>query len=291
LQLLYRILDVCKICKNEDIDIIHAHTQRSGLVVAFSTLFMKIKFVYTPHGFRHMQKQGLSAIFHYLTEVFILFMAHRVTAITISEILEFPVFKNKFTMIKSYIDVKPHNIALHDTILKPTIVMVGSVDKRKNYELFLKISTYLKDCRFKWVGSGPELYYCLELIDSGNFSNVSFVGHKNSGEVFHALNEADIFLMTSTSEGFPLSILEAMYFKACIVSNEFKGVHEIVEHNVTGVVFNNNDATDAVKKLRSVIDDGSVRGMLTDNAKEFVDAYTDKDRFQYDVYQVYESLI
>ena len=62
-----------KICKKK-INIIHAYTQRAAfLVVICKYLFLnKINIIYTPHGFRHFQKQNMFKIIHLIFEKIIL---------------------------------------------------------------------------------------------------------------------------------------------------------------------------------------------------------------------------
>ena len=61
-----------------------------------------------------------------------------------------------------------------------------------------------------------------------------FLGFRS--DVSDILQELDVFVLASTSEGMPLSILEAMASGRPIVTTQCGGIPEVVDHGHTGLL-------------------------------------------------------
>ena len=81
-------------------------------------------------------------------------------------------------------------------------------------------------------------------------SQVRFLGSRS--DVPRLLHAADIFLLTSVSEGIPLTVIEAMAAGLPVVATRVGGVPEIVEDGKTGWLApagNDAELADAVLRL------------------------------------------
>jgi glycosyltransferase involved in cell wall biosynthesis len=58
------------------------------------------------------------------------------------------------------------------------------------------------------------------------------------------LNEMDVFLLTSRTEGLPNVLIEAQGFGVPVVTTDAGGAREVVENNSTGVVVESSDPVD-----------------------------------------------
>jgi len=105
----------------------------------------------------------------------------------------------------------------HATLLRATRILVNELPK-------VKILV---------VGDGPsragleELCQELEIAD-----HVRFVGSRS--DINRILRAVDVFVLSSSTECFPLSVLEAMACGRAVVCSDVGGVGEIVEDGVTG---------------------------------------------------------
>lgn len=111
------------------------------------------------------------------------------------------------------------------------------------------------------VGDGPEKNNladkCKEL---GIAQQVKFWGWQNDTEKFY--NQADIFLLTSDSEGWPLVIVEAAQYGLPVIMTDVGSAGELIVDNISGLVIPVDDAvalTAAIKKLTA---DQSLRQKL-----------------------------
>ena len=118
-----------------------------------------------------------------------------------------------------------------------TIVWLGRIDPLKDLETLIRAASIvhgqLPHVRFTLYGKAPrgnEWYYdrCLKLRDSlGLQHTVIFAGFAASAAA--AYNEGDFALLSSISEGFPYSVVEAMMCGRTVVGTDVGGVSEALE--------------------------------------------------------------
>src|SRR5260370_36290504 len=89
--------------------------------------------------------------------------------------------------------------------------------------------------RLVLVGDGPEQPKIKELVQQRHLEpNVRFLGLRT--DVARLLTAADIFLLSSISEGIPLTLIEAMAAGVPIVATSVGGIGEVVVGGVTGLL-------------------------------------------------------
>jgi L-malate glycosyltransferase len=76
---------------------------------------------------------------------------------------------------------------------------------------------------------------------------------ENVQVIEHYLQAADIGMITSDSESFCLSILEAMYFGCPSVATSVGGIPEVIENNVSGLLAPAGDANALARAVESLI--------------------------------------
>lgn len=119
----------------------------------------------------------------------------------------------------------------------PVVVWVGRITPMKDLLTLIRAAAVVHaaraDVRFALFGSAPEgdeAYRdeCVRLVhELGLERVVEFRGYVPSAEA--AFNEADVVVMSSISEGFPYSMVEAMLCEKPIVATAVGGVPEAIE--------------------------------------------------------------
>ena len=95
-------------------------------------------------------------------------------------------------------------------------------------------------------GDGSEKQQLIQLANTklGNKKNItySFLGHVENQKVFEHYKEINpnIFITTSSIEGLPVSILEAMSMGIPVIATDVGGIPEIVINNKTGYLLPEN---------------------------------------------------
>lgn len=135
---------------------------------------------------------------------------------------------------------------------------IGRFVKQKNHQflidIFKNVNNQRQDCRLLLIGGGkPEKEQkCKEEIvkkvkEAGLLSKVDFLGVKNNIE--ELLQAMDVFVMPSTSEGFPVSLIEAQAAGLrCIASDAID-----YKVNITGEVQYESLENDPVEWANRII--------------------------------------
>ncbi len=118
---------------------------------------------------------------------------------------------------------------------RPTVVMVARLDPLKDIETFIRtcdiVRKKIPNVLFKLYGPYvDEEYYkkCTDLCDKlGLGDNFQFAGLTDRPEV--AYNEGDVVMLTSISEAFPFTVIEAMACEKVVISSDVGGTKEVLE--------------------------------------------------------------
>lgn len=172
---------------------------------------------------------------------------------------------------------------------KTTILFVGRLIENKGIMRLFEAVTHL-DQDVNWrllvVGTGPLSDQCQVFVEENNISDrVEFRGFVES--VPAVMAEADIFCRPSDTEGFPLTLLEAMASGLCPVITPAGGVEEIIESGRNGVIVQ-RDADDIATALTRLIEEPPKRTQIATNARTtVVSEYSWESRIQpvMDVYR------
>ena len=119
------------------------------------------------------------------------------------------------------------------------IVQVARLDALKDHLTAIwtleQVQLQQPNAQLLLVGDGPERNSIeSEAASRGLSRHVHFLGTRN--DVAALLKAADVFLLSSISEGVPLTIIEAMLTHVPVVSTDVGGISEIIVHNETGLL-------------------------------------------------------
>ncbi len=135
-----------------------------------------------------------------------------------------------------------------------TLITVCRLVWWKGVDVLIRQLPLLPDTRLVIAGDG-HLRAELEALARtlGAADRVLFLGDVPHREVRNYLEQADAFVLNSTYEGLPHSVLEAMVAGVPVIATDAGGTGEVVEHNVTGLLIPIGDAealTAAIERLR-----------------------------------------
>jgi GalNAc-alpha-(1->4)-GalNAc-alpha-(1->3)-diNAcBac-PP-undecaprenol alpha-1,4-N-acetyl-D-galactosaminyltransferase len=175
---------------------------------------------------------------------------------------------------KSYnsnITVIPNPVKLltYENLKRENIILnVGRFIDTKNQKLLLQYFFDLKkyDWRLVFCGEGPKLEEVKDLAKQlGLEDYVSFEGNIREINAFY--QKARIFAFTSTSEGFPNVLIEAMSAGlACISFDCETGPSDIIQNDVDGYLISNFDHHNYKLKLKELMENEYARNIISENA-------------------------
>lgn len=148
------------------------------------------------------------------------------------------------------------------------IISVGRLHHHKGFDMLIKSFSRLNkpDVHLTIVGEGPERGGLESLIAKLNLKDkVTLAGQHNNP--FAILKQADIFVLSSRLEGWPLVLMEAMSVGLAVVAfNCPNGPDEIIEPNKNGLLVDANDVEGLSCALRDLIENSVQRELLGKSA-------------------------
>jgi glycosyltransferase involved in cell wall biosynthesis len=282
---------ISNIIKENHIDVINAH-HYLPFFYSFpgSRILHRRKLIYTEHSV--FEVETILSSKH--KKILSLMMPHTNSVIGISrEIGEtfknaYPKYSDKIRVIINGVDVDRFNTPVERDRLRSdwgispghfVIVTVANFRRVKNHVCLIKalkqLSTTYPQVRVLLVGQGfaqddeNSEGQVRDLINKfGLQEKVIFTGFQN--DIPSLLKISDVFCLPSFSEGLPVGVLEAMAAKIPVVGSDVKGINEIVFQDNTGLLFTSNDENALAHAFERLIKDTTLRGLLSNNAYEYV---------------------
>lgn len=159
------------------------------------------------------------------------------------------------------------------------LISVGRLSHEKGYMDLLKIFNELSkdnDWCLDIVGDGDQRENLQKYITDNNLGEkVILHGFRDKDYIYDLLRKSSIYLMTSYTESFGIVLLEAMSCGIpCVAYSSAEGANEIIEDGSNGFLINNRDFYMYVDKVKSLMNDSSLRRKMGNVAYKSVFKYT-----------------
>jgi L-malate glycosyltransferase len=161
------------------------------------------------------------------------------------------------------------------------ILLVARLDYLKDHATALRAFDLVRrerpDARLILVGDGPERDAVERRVaDLGLGESVRLLGLRR--DVPRLVRAADVFLLTSISEGIPLTVLEAMAAEVPVVATRVGGLSEVVEDGQTGLLAPAGDAASLAAHVLRLAGDPGLRGELARRGRRRVEDLFSEER-------------
>lgn len=198
-------LEILKIIKNYDI--IHSHGAKATQICYILSKFYNFKFIATKHNDRK------GNIFNMVKNVIAVSKRVAKTINNESKILYFGIKLR---------DITPK---LSDIF---TISSVGRLDHIKGFDILInEVSKLNFDFRLNIYGDGKERDNLQNLINSLNLKNkIKLVGFCD--DIPKALANSHLQVISSRKEGFPLTLIEGIFYSNILISSKVGGIDEVL---------------------------------------------------------------
>jgi glycosyltransferase involved in cell wall biosynthesis len=170
-----------------------------------------------------------------------------------------------------------------------TIGSLGRLDRVKGYDLLLQAVASLPQTRLVILGDGaerPELER--QARDLGIADRVAMPGWEPEPRV--RLAEWDVFCLPSRSEGYPLSIVEAMFAGLPVVATAVGSVAEAVQENRTGLLVAKDDP-EALTAALAALGDPARRRELGAAGRAYATAHLTVEKMAESYRCLYDELL
>ncbi|MBI35796.1 MAG: N-acetyl-alpha-D-glucosaminyl L-malate synthase BshA [Flavobacteriales bacterium] len=150
------------------------------------------------------------------------------------------------------------------------LMHISNFRKVKRIQDVIKIHSIVNakiPTRLILIGDGPERSSMERLArEEGVEDSTYFLGKIKETE--KALCLADVYLMTSETESFGVSALEALASGVPVISSNTGGIPEVNTHNTTGFLSKVGDVEDMAKNLSNLLTDNELYTKFSLNALE-----------------------
>lgn len=144
--------------------------------------------------------------------------------------------------------------------VKNRVVFVGKLNKNKCLDLLIdvmeKVIITNKSVVLNIIGDGEERNSIVTLIkQKGLEHNINMLGSLKKDEMLEELRDSTVFITTSESEMFNLSILEAMSVGLPVVCLDSDSVRTLISDDIDGIVIENRDILEMARAINELLND------------------------------------
>jgi glycosyltransferase involved in cell wall biosynthesis len=261
------LLEVLRFLRRERPQILHVNSAKAAALGRLAAWIVRVPVrVYTVHGWAFLADEGLASTGYRWVERGL----RRLTTVTIC------VSENErragvaaracdeATTVVIRNGVERTNAAREESSSRPPrLVMVGRLQAPKDPLTLIGALAYLhgQDLEALLVGDGPERGTVEEEVRrAGVESTVRLLGERS--DVAELLRGAEIFVLSTRSEGLPLSVLEAMAAGLPVVASNVGGVPELVVDGETGLLVPPGDPRSLAAAIERLLQDPSLSRRL-----------------------------
>ena len=305
LKLLHATQKIIQICKTEKIDIIHVHDSSALNAALLSLLFLpkstqillsrkrnnpiKEKFL-NKFKYSHPRIIKIISVSKAVETIFDNIISDKERLVTIYDAID----------VNNFIGRKNKNLLHKEYNLDFNTKIVGNIaGLTEQKDIFTFIDTAQKIIKNK----PKDLSVAFFVIGDGNLKNdllsyiklqkledfIFFTGFRNN--IADLLSEFDVLLMTSISEGLPLTIYEAFASKIPVVTTNAGGIAEVVTEGETGFVTNLKDSSSLSEKVLHLLNNKEITEKITMKAFEIVKKNHDLNIMKENYYMFYKTLV
>ena len=250
------VLFIYRLSKKNKINIIHSHNHYAANIAHRSSKFIKLQTVQTIHGIipeagrlKHIISGNLITVNRHVYE----YVKQKADP------------KTNLHLIYNGIDFR--NDFEKKSNVKMKFIAASRFEKGKGIDIFIKAvaglpESYKSRAEFYIAGEGSlenEFRQLNMNLDSG----ITFL--RKILDLRNTLRETDVFIITSSGEGFPMTILEAAAEKNLIITSDFNGIENIVTDNEHKLTFQIGNTDELKEKIIFAIDNPDIVKNVSDN--------------------------
>lgn len=248
-------------------DVVHVHTSILHLTI-WGTLLNKIrgKF-YTIHSMPEFDSPGLKK---YMYSIFFNYAGIKGIAISkrIEEESKSYFRTNNIIRIENGIEIDSFKSEIPiSNRSNNKILHVGRFVSVKNQKLLIEAVNIIRDLDFNvtFIGDGETISENKKLVKELDLEEkIRFLGRRS--DINSIMDKNSIFILCSTMEGAPISIIEAMANGMAIIATDVGGVRDFVEHGENGIIINSNSKYELAEAIKLLLQDKEKMVKLSKNA-------------------------
>jgi glycosyltransferase involved in cell wall biosynthesis len=282
---LLALVELARLLRRERADVLHASSSKAGVLGRLAALLARVPIrIFTVHGWAFAAASGRSSTFYRWADRLMRPLTTATICVSENEraagIAARTCDAERTVVIHNAVDVTGAPVARHEHP-RPTLVAVGRLKAPKDPVTLLRALAKLGGREYEAliVGEGPDRTALEHLAAQlGLRDRVRFAGERH--DVPKLLSGADLFVLSSRSEGLPVSVLEAMAAGLPVVASTVGGIPELVEDGETGVLVRPADPDALAAALGDLLDDADRRRRLGKAGRRRAERLFDLEAFR-----------
>jgi len=286
-----------KFVKENEIDLIHAHTRVTQVLGKLMALGTGTTYVSTCHGF--FKTRWSRKIFGCWGDAVIAISPQ----VREHLIRDFSVDPKKCFLIKNGIDLQRFSSVDQDFVnekrkdwgLSEGNIVIGIIARLSDVkghsvliEAFSKVMNEVANVKLLIVGVGKEEEKLKNQVKTLKLEeDVIFEPSSGSSEKF--LSMFHIFVMPSLQEGLGLSVMEAQAFGLPVVASRVGGIPALIEDGQTGKLVSPNDSQMLAGEIVHLLNNKEEAGRMGRNARQFIEEECSSEKMYQETIFFYEK--
>lgn len=227
-------------------DVIHLQAFLPGLLSPLIRHFLKKPTIFTVHGTRMFEKNPEPSFGFWLEKIILTKIKYDAEISVTKAFLKFKNVNRNIRVIGNGVDFKKFENIQVMKAPYPKILWVGRFDKVKRVDNLImameNIIQKIPKAKLTLVGYGYEENNLQKLSKKLNLNkHIEFVGKKTGADLIREYKSSYLFVLPSSSEGQPITLLEAQAAYLPVVATKTGGIPEIVKDGVDGLLVTPND--------------------------------------------------
>ena len=250
----------------------------------FAALFFKFRFPQVPFILTLQEGDPIPYIKHKARFVFPLFKKIFTRADIIQTISRYLAdwaremdYRKRVKVIPNGVNVKKFTVDVQSRALDKgniTLITTSRFVEKNGIKDIINALKFLPNVKLRILGAGP-LESELKLLATG--LPVEFVGYVSQDEIPKYLNEADLFVRPSLSEGMGNSFIEAMAAGLPVIATPVGGIPDFLKDGETGLFCEVKNPESIARQVKRLMEDDVLRNKIVENAKKMVEEKYDWD--------------
>ncbi|WP_298156776.1 glycosyltransferase [Flavobacterium sp.] len=270
------VIRVRKFCKMNQIQFLHAHSSSYAIACMVKILHPAIRIVWHDHDgmsefLQYRKKRILQlASYFFFGIIAVNNLLREWDAVTLHcrNVIYLPNFSNPIKRTGKH------------TVLKgkegKRILCLANLRPQKDHFMLVDVASKFiskfPDWSFHLVGKDFEDHYSVSLkkqIAERNLSHLIFI-YGSREDIGNIIAQSDICILTSSSEGLPVSLLEYGFYKKPVVATAVGQVASLIKHGVSGYIAENGDVEQFEESLSKLAADTNLQRILGESLHDLI---------------------
>jgi glycosyltransferase involved in cell wall biosynthesis len=291
------VVELTRLFRRVRPDIVHLNSSKAGVLGRIAAVLARVPVrVFTAHGWAFKATDGVGSHLYLLADRAVERLTSMVICVSENErragLAAGVCTTERSLVIRNAVEVGAAPPRARGGEPPVQVVSVGRLAAPKDFPTLIAAVARLPEGRahLRLFGDGPlrgELEAQTSALGIG--AAVDFAGEVPDARPH--LEDAEVFVLASLSEGMPVSVLEAMAAGLPVVASAVPGLEEVVLEGETGFLTPPGDSAALAARLGQLVDDPSLRRALGDAGRARAEEHFSLPAWRGAHFSLYRSLL